>query len=109
MCLQRAECVKRSLCLRDLGLDAADSGLLLAGEIRDRAHRRAGSLHRVGRRDAMLGSALDAVPGLGAVIKTRLLRRFGSVEAIARAADADLLDVDGVGAALLRSLRESIG
>ena len=94
---------------RDLGLDAADSGLLLAGEIRDRAHRRAGSLHRVGRRDAMLGSALDAVPGLGAVIKTRLLRRFGSVEAIARAADADLLDVDGVGAALLRSLRESIG
>lgn len=94
---------------RDLDLDTADAALLLAGAIRDRAHRRAGSLHRVGRRDAMLSSTLDAVPGLGTVIKTRLLRRFGSVEAIARAADVDLLDVDGVGPALLRALRESIG
>lgn len=94
---------------RDLGLDPADPGLLLAGEIRDRAHRRAGSLHRVGRRDAMLASALDAVPGLGAVIKTRLLRRFGSVDAIARAADADLLDVEGIGPSLLRALRDRLG
>jgi excinuclease ABC subunit C len=94
---------------RDLGLEASDPGLLLAGEIRDRAHRRAGALHRVGRRDAMLASALDGVAGLGTVIKTRLLRRFGSVDAIARAADADLLDVEGVGAALLRAIRDRLG
>jgi excinuclease ABC subunit C len=57
----------------------------------------------------MLASALDGVAGLGTVIKTRLLRRFGSVDAIARAADADLLDVEGVGAALLRAIRDRLG
>ena len=93
----------------ELPLTPDAPALLLAGEIRDRAHRRAGSLHRIGRRDTMLASSLDAISGLGPVIKMRLLRRFGSVEAIARAADADLLAVDGVGPALLRALRDRIG
>jgi excinuclease ABC subunit C len=94
---------------RELPLDASAPALLLAGEIRDRAHRRAGSLHRIGRRDAMLASSLDGIAGLGAVLKTRLLRRFGTVDAIRRAADVDLLDVEGVGPALLRALRDRLG
>jgi excinuclease ABC subunit C len=95
--------------LGDRALSPADPALLLAGAVRDRAHRRAGALHRLGRRDAMLASALDAVPGLGATLATRLLRRFGSVEAIRRASDDDLRDVEGVGPSLLRALRNTLG
>lgn len=95
--------------LGDRGLPAADPALLLAGAVRDRAHRRAGALHRLGRRDAMLASALDDVPGLGSTLAARLLRRFGSVEAIRRASDDDLRDVEGIGPSLLRALRDALG
>jgi excinuclease ABC subunit C len=95
--------------LGDRGLDLSDPALLLAGAVRDRAHRRAGALHRLGRRDAMLASALDDVPGLGSRLAARLLRRFGSVEAIRRASDDDLCDVEGIGPALLRALRDALG
>jgi excinuclease ABC subunit C len=57
----------------------------------------------------MLASALDDVPGLGSTLAARLLRRFGSVEAIRRASDDDLRDVEGIGPSLLRALRDALG
>ena len=59
--------------------------LHLVQRIRDEAHRFAVMFHRRTRAPAIRASRLDAVPGIGPKRKQALLRRFGSVEAMARA------------------------
>jgi len=59
--------------------------LHLVQRVRDEAHRFAIAYHRRLRRAASTASALDRIPGVGPVRKTALLRRFGTVEAIAGA------------------------
>jgi excinuclease ABC subunit C len=64
--------------------------LYVLARIRDEAHRVANTFHQRRRGKASLRSALDAVPGIGAVRRKALLRHFGSVKAI-RAASVDEL------------------
>lgn len=78
-----------------LRLERDDAGLQLLQEIRDEAHRFAVSKHR-GRRDrATLRSKLDSLPGIGPLRRKILLTRFGSLEALAAASEADLVDALG--------------
>jgi excinuclease ABC subunit C len=78
--------------------------LFLVQRVRDEAHRFAITRHRARRAKSALRSRLDSVPGLGPVRKRALLRRFGTVDAIAAASLEELVEV--VPAAVARSLKE---
>jgi excinuclease ABC subunit C len=64
--------------------------------LRDEAHRFAIGAHRQKRGKAMVASALDDIPGVGAVRKKALLHHFGSAAALRDATIEDLLSVEGV-------------
>jgi excinuclease ABC subunit C len=61
--------------------------------VRDEAHRFAINYHRKLRAEAVSFSLLDEIPGIGDVIKTKLLRAFGSVDEISKADEKALLNV----------------
>lgn len=69
--------------------------LHLLQRVRDEAHRFAVQYHQSIRDDVK--TALDEVSGVGAETRKRLLRRFGSVDAVREASENDLQDVSGVG------------
>jgi excinuclease ABC subunit C len=71
--------------------------LKLVQRVRDEAHRFAISYHRRLRDRALVHSALDDIPGVGAKTRIALLRHFGSVAGVAAASAADLASVPGVG------------
>jgi excinuclease ABC subunit C len=91
-----------------LRLPRTDPGLRLLQQIRDEAHRFAVSRHRRRRRRGALGSALDAVPGVGPMRRKLLLRSFGSLEEVRKASLEELQAVVGpiLGDRLFRTLRE---
>jgi len=70
--------------------------LLLLARIRNEAHRFAITYHRKLRSDAALASALDLISGIGAVIRKRLLEKFGSVAEIRSASAEELAAIKGV-------------
>lgn len=57
--------------------------LLFLRRVRDEAHRFAVSYHRKLRKDKMVRSSLDEIPGVGPKTRNKLLKHFGSVERIA--------------------------
>ncbi|MFZ5801893.1 MAG: excinuclease ABC subunit UvrC [Candidatus Omnitrophota bacterium] len=70
--------------------------LRLFQKIRDEAHRFAVNYHRHLRSEAMLRSALDLVPGIGAHRKRVLYRQFGSLEEIRRSGVEQLARIPGM-------------
>ena len=58
--------------------------------------------------NATAEAVLAAIPEISTMSARAVLGRFGSLEAVARATDADLTDVRGIGPARLRSLREAL-
>lgn len=83
--------------------------LYMLAHARDEAHRFANrGRKRLGKR-RRLTSQLDQVRGVGPVLRTALLTRFGSVAQIRRASDLELLGVRGVGNKQLAALREALG
>lgn len=79
---------------------------LLLRHIRDEAHRFAITYHRLRKEKALSASAIDDVPGMTELMKKKLLRRFGSVDAVFEADDLDLLQE--IPENVLNSLREFI-
>ena len=71
--------------------------LYLLQRLRDEAHRFAITYHRAKRSRSMTVSALDNVPGLGESRRKALVRHFGSVAALRRAAVEDIMQVPAVG------------
>ena len=59
--------------------------LFMLQRIRDEAHRFANSFHRERRSKRMTVSALDGIPGLGAVRQKKLVNALGGVNAVKRA------------------------
>ena len=70
--------------------------LYVLARIRDEAHRFANTFHRDRRSKATLRSELDAIPGIGATRRQRLLKHFGSVRAIRQATLEDLVRAPGM-------------
>ncbi len=70
-------------------------GLFLIERIRDEAHRFTIAGYRGKHRKASIGSALDAIPGVGPMLKKKLLKAFGSVAKIRQATEADVAKVVG--------------
>jgi excinuclease ABC subunit C len=85
---------------------STDPGLHLLQRVRDEAHRFAVQYHQTLRDD--VSTVLDEVPGVGPETRTKLLRRFGSVDAIRAASLDDLTDVPGVGEKTARTLTERL-
>ncbi len=69
----------------------------LLQKARDEVHRFSVEYHRTLRDRAARHSALDDVAGIGEVRKNELLKRFGSVAAIAELSTEQLTEVPGIG------------
>jgi excinuclease ABC subunit C len=79
-------------------MSRSSEGLYLLQRVRDEAHRFAITFHRAKRGKAALGSALDAVPGLGPSRRAALLKAFGSVKALSAATPEQIAAaVPGIG------------
>jgi excinuclease ABC subunit C len=76
-------------------LDRSSPALQLLQRIRDEAHRFGLARHRARRARRTLTTALLAVPGVGPAISKKLLRAFGSLEAVRGATEAQVAEVAG--------------
>jgi len=93
---------------RVLTLPADSPALKVLQRLRDEAHRFALAYHRELRAQRIRESRLDDIPGIGATRKQAILRHFGSVARLARAPEAAIAAVAGVGPALARLIRQAL-
>jgi excinuclease ABC subunit C len=81
----------------------------LLQRVRDEAHRFAIGHHRKARSKESLSSRLDDVPGVGPVLRKRLLSSFGGTRGLARASLNEVASVRGVGPALAQAILDHLG
>ena len=89
-------------------LEGNSSALYLLERIRDEAHRFAITHHKRLRVKALGKSSLDEVPGIGPVLKQRLLKEFGSVARLRQVPVEVLATVKGVSPRLAQALKDAI-
>ena len=77
-------------------LSPNSQGLFLIQRIRDEAHRFAVEYHRKLRSKSAVTSQLEDISGIGPRRRQALMKRFGSIEAIAEAEVEDLANVPGM-------------
>jgi excinuclease ABC subunit C len=92
-----------------LVLDRGSQALYLLQRVRDEAHRFAITYHRQVRTGRTLRSQLDDIPGIGPKRKKALIKRFGSLKAIAAASVDDLTQVEGISREIAERVKEHIG
>jgi excinuclease ABC subunit C len=80
----------------------------LLQRVRDEAHRFAIGHHRKARSKESFSSGLDGVPGVGPVLKRRLLSAFGGTRSLARASAEELAGVPGVSNMLAERILEHL-
>ncbi|MCP4125209.1 MAG: excinuclease ABC subunit C, partial [Bacteroidetes bacterium] len=85
-------------------LEADDPALHLLQHIRDESHRFAISGHRAKREKARRSSPLESIPGIGAVRRRELLRRFGGLQGIKQASVVDLKRIPGINKTLAENI-----
>ena len=81
-------------------------GVYFLMRVRDEAHRFAITYHRELRKDKILASQMDGVPGIGKKRKLLLLNHFGSVEKIKGATAEELASVKGMTKRAARNVKE---
>src|SRR5712691_59415 len=85
-------------------LPPRDPVLYFVERLRDEAHRFAVGSHRVRRKKDIASAGLQEIPGVGPTRKRALLRHFGTLGAVERAAVSDLEKVPGINAATARAI-----
>jgi excinuclease ABC subunit C len=85
-------------------LPPRDPVLYFVERLRDEAHRFAVGSHRVRRKKDIARAGLQEIPGVGPTRKRALLRHFGTLSAVERAAVTDLEKVPGINAATARAI-----
>jgi excinuclease ABC subunit C len=75
---------------------------------RDEAHRFAINYHQKLRRQEVVTSALDEIPGIGPMRRKTLLRKFGSIDAIKEASLEEINQTEGITLALARKVKECL-
>jgi excinuclease ABC subunit C len=83
---------------REFGISATPAVFSLIGRIQEETHRFAIEFHRSLRSKGMKKSSLEGIPGVGPAREKALLKRFGTVNGIARASVADIARAAGVNA-----------
>jgi excinuclease ABC subunit C len=89
-----------------LRLPRRSAALQMLQRVRDEAHRFGLDYHRRLRQRARIGSALDAVPGVGPTRRAALLKAFGSIEAIREAPAERVASLAGVPLTVAERVRE---
>ncbi|MDO9462948.1 MAG: helix-hairpin-helix domain-containing protein, partial [Deltaproteobacteria bacterium] len=79
--------------------------LLYLQRIRDEAHRFAIEYHHKLRKKGLTRSLLDEIPGVGNVLKKRLLTHFGSVEKLKGASVEEISSVKGINPYLAANIK----
>lgn len=86
--------------------DDDDPALHLLQRVRDEAHRFSVRYHQTIRDH--VSTPLDEVHGVGPQLRSRLLRRFGSVDGVRSASREEIEDVEGVGSATAKAIERSL-
>jgi excinuclease ABC subunit C len=89
-------------------IPAESPALRLVQRIRDEAHRFAITGHRKRRARRFNESVLESIGGLGPARRRALLRHFGGLQGVLKAAVADIEQVEGIGASLARSIYDHL-
>jgi excinuclease ABC subunit C len=89
-------------------LPKSSPALQLLQRVRDEAHRFAVGYHHNLHKKKTFVSALDSVPGIGPARKKALLKKFGSVAEIKKAAVEELCAVNGINPALAQKIKDYI-
>ena len=79
-----------------LEMDKKSKAFLLLQEIRDEAHRFAITAQRKKKKKMSRKSLLDKIDGIGAVKKSLLLKKFGSIKNIKQLTKEELMTIDGI-------------
>jgi excinuclease ABC subunit C len=90
-------------------LAPASRELHLLDRLRDEAHRFAVTYHRKLRSRERVGSALDAIPGVGPKIRARILKAFGSIQGLQGKSAEEIADGAGVPLRVARRVQERLG
>ena len=91
-----------------LELDKNSKAFLILQEMRDESHRFAIQAQRRKKRKTISKSELDSIKGIGAVLKTRLLKKFKTIKNIRMANLADLMTVDGINEKIAKLILEKL-
>lgn len=83
-------------------------GFHLLQAIRDEAHRFALLGHRKRRQKARVQSALEQIPGIGAVRRKKLLMHFGGMRGLQEASEQDIASVPGIGPLLAHIIYQQL-
>ncbi len=76
-------------------IDKRSEAQKLLQHLRDEVHRFGITHHRKRRSKTSIKSALDDIPGIGKVLKDKLLRKYRSVAKIAEASESELAEIIG--------------
>jgi len=83
--------------------DKYSKSYLLLQEMRDEAHRFAISAQR--KKTMLKQSKLDLIPGIGKVLKKKLLNKFKNIKSISEASIEDLMTINGINEKIAKEIK----
>jgi excinuclease ABC subunit C len=81
---------------------------LLLQEMRDEAHRFAISAQRKKKQNMIKKSKLDLVPGIGQVLKKRLLNKYKNIKSVSNASIEDLMTINGINEKIAKEIKREL-